>query len=377
MVKKYNSELFIQESTKIHNNKYDYSNIIWKNTGIKVKIICNEHGEFEQRPSNHLMGKGCSYCSGVGRITKTIFLERAHKIHGDKYDYIISNNEVWNTKNIEIKCKVHGIFTQTPNNHLKGTGCPNCCKNAKITNEKFLERSKKIHGDKYDYSNVEYIHITKPVKIICKVHGEFEQTPREHFSGCGCYKCANRIITTQDFIEKANIRHNNLYDYSKVEYKSSREKIIISCKTHGDFLQTPNDHLNGCGCQKCGMGNYSKICIEWLETIMKNENIYIQHADNEGEKNIKINKKLFKFDGFCKETNTVYEFMGDFFHGNPKLYNQNDINPLSKKTFGELYNETLKRLELIKNKGFNIITIWESDYKNKWKLKINIYFHYL
>ena len=365
MVKKYNSELFIQESTKIHNNKYDYSNIIWKNTGIKVKIICNEHGEFEQRPSNHLMGKGCSYCSGVGRITNTIFLERAHKIHGDKYEYIISNNEVRNTKNIEIKCKVHGIFTQTPNNHLKGTGCPNCCKNAKITNEKFLERSKKIHGDKYDYSSVEYIHITKSVKIICKVHGEFEQTPREHFSGCGCYKCANRIITTQDFIEKANIRHNNLYDYLKVDYKSSREKIIISCKTHGDFIQTPNDHLNGCGCQKCGLGNYSKICIEWRESIMKNENIFIQHANNGGEIKIKINKKLYKFDGFCKETNTVYEFMGDFFHGNPKTYNQNDINPLNKKTFGELYNETLKRLELIKNKGYNIITIWESDYKNR------------
>ena len=334
---------------------------------LKLKLYAIEHGEFEQRPSNHLMGKGCSYCSGVGRITKTIFLERAHKIHGDKYEYIISNNEVRNTKNIEIKCKVHGIFTQTPNNHLKGNGCPNCCKNAKITNEKFLERSKKIHGDKYDYSNVEYIHITKPVKIICKVHGEFEQTPREHFSGCGCYKCANRIITTQDFIEKANIRHNNLYDYSKVEYKSSREKIIISCKTHGDFIQTPNDHLNGCGCQKCGMGNYSKICIEWLETIMKNENIFIQHGNNGGETTIKSNKKLFKFDGYCKETNTVYEFMGDFFHGNPKLYNQNDINPLNKKTFGELYNETLKRLELIKNEGYNIITIWESDYKNNKK----------
>lgn len=97
----------------------------------------------------------------------------------------------------------------------------------------------------------------------------------------------------------------------------------------------------------------------------KDLNIYIQHADNEGEKNIKINKKLFKFDGYCKETNTVYEFMGDFFHGNPKLYNQNDINPLNKKTFGELYSEILKRLELIKNEGYNIITIWESNYKNK------------
>jgi len=113
------------------------------------------------------------------------------------------------------------------------------------------------------------------------------------------------------------------------------------------------------------MGNYSKICIEWLETIMKNENIFIQHGNNGGEITIKSNKKLFKFDGYCKETNTVYEFMGDFYHGNPKLYNQNDINPVNKKTFGELYSETLKRLELIKNEGYNIITIWESDYKNR------------
>jgi len=368
MPTKYNLESFIEKANEIHKNKYEYNNIVWKNVGIKIKIGCKIHGIFEQSPSNHLMGKGCPYCSGVGRMTKNIFIKKAIKIHKDKYKYDnIADGFLITKNNVEIECNKHGIFKQNIHNHLKGYGCPNCAINAKITNEKFLERSKKIHGDKYDYSNVEYIHISKPVKIICKVHGEFEQTPREHFSGCGCYKCANRIITTQDFIEKANIRHNNLYDYSKVEYKSSREKIIISCKTHGDFIQTPNDHLNGCGCQKCGMGNYSKICIEWLETIMKNENIFIQHANNGGEIKIKINKKLYKFDGFCKETNTIYEFMGDFFHGNPKTYNQNDINPLNKKTFGKLYNETLKRLELIKNEGYNIITIWESDYKNNKK----------
>ena len=156
-----------------------------------------------------------------------------------------------------------------------------------------------------------------------------------------------------------------MYDYSKVEYKSARDKIIISCKTHGDFTQTPNDHLNGCGCQKCGLGNHSKICIEWLNTIMKTEKIFIQHAGNCGEKTIKINNKNYRVDGFCELNNTVYEFMGDFWHGNPNKYDKNNINPVNKKTFGELYDETNKRLEIIIKNGYNIITIWESEYKKK------------
>ena len=89
-----------------------------------------------------------------------------------------------------------------------------------------------------------------------------------------------------------------------------------------------------------------------------------QHANNGGEKNIKINKKIFKFDGYCETNNTVYEFLGDFWHGNPKKYNKDEINLVNKKTFGELYNETNERLKIIKNKDYNIITIWESDYKN-------------
>ncbi len=362
-------EQWIEISNNIHSNKYTYIKMFKKHNCNYFELQCNIHGIFEKKISNHIHKKqGCPKCSfenssKIQRDTKENFINKATNIHGNKYDYSLVEYINTNTK-VKILCKIHGEFEQLPINHYK-QNCPYCCKNAKITNNKFIERSKKIHGDKYDYSNVEYTHISKPVKIICKVHGEFQQTPREHFSGCGCYKCANRIVNTEDFIEKANIRHNNLYDYSKVKYKSAREKIIISCKTHGEFLQSPNDHLNGCGCQKCGLGNYSKICIEWLETIMKNENIFIQHANNGGEITIKINKKLFKFDGYCKETNTVYEFLGDFWHGNPNKYNQNDINPLNKKTFGELYNETLKRLELIKNEGYNIITIWESNYKNK------------
>ena len=96
-------ETFIDKAKKIHNNKYDYKNAIWKNVGIKLKIICAIHGEFEQTPSNHLMGKGCSYCSGVGRLTKEILLERIKIVHGDKYEYEFSD-KITNSTNIKIKC---------------------------------------------------------------------------------------------------------------------------------------------------------------------------------------------------------------------------------------------------------------------------------
>ena len=110
---------------------------------------------------------------------------------------------------------------------------------------------------------------------------------------------------------------------------------------------------------------FSKIAIEWLNSIMKKENIFIQHAENIGEKELILNNKRIKCDGFCNATNTIYEFHGNFFHGHPLLYNKNDINPLTKKTFNELYKNTIERESLIKNNGYNLITIWESDYKNK------------
>lgn len=363
-------EEWIDQANSIHNNVYEYISLFKKDDGYYYfSIKCILHGLFEKKIANHINKKqGCPKCTFnkrgcANKITKDDFVKKANNFHNGKYDYSLVEYKS-NGDKVKIICNLHGIFEQTPSNHYK-QGCPNCCKNIKITNEIFIHRSKTIHEDKYDYSLVKYVNITTPVKIICKEHGEFEQTPREHFSGCGCYKCANRIVNTKDFIEKANKTHNNLYDYSKVNYKSAREKIIIICKTHGEFVQSPNDHLNGCGCQKCGLGNYSKICIEWLENIMKNENLYIRHANNGGEKIIKINNIKYKFDGYCETNNTVYEFLGDFWHGNPDKYNKDDINPVNKKTFGDLYKETIKRLDIIKNEGYNIVTIWESDYKKK------------
>lgn len=126
-----------------------------------------------------------------------------------------------------------------------------------LTTNEFIEKAKKIHGNKYDYSKVEYERSSKKVCIVCPIHGEFWQTPNQHLSGCGCKKCA--ILTTkvkesytkEQFIEKAKKVHGDKYDYSKVVYNGMHEKVCIICPMHGEFWQTPANHLNGKGCKKC------------------------------------------------------------------------------------------------------------------------------
>lgn len=357
-------------ANKTFDNKYKYNKIFKKDKYIFFEIVCETHGIFEKKIQNHILKKqGCPLCSKPSKLTNELFIDKAINIHGTKYDY--SEVEYKNSySKIKIICKEHGVFEQLPTNHLQGQNCPICSNRFKFTNEIFIEKAQKIHGDKYDYSEINYINNNTEIKIFCREHGYFNQMPLNHLKGNQCYKCSNIVRTNNDFIIKANTIHKNIYTYDKTNYKSAQKKVIITCKIHGDFEQSPNDHLNGCGCQKCSVGNYSKICIVWLNDIMKKENIFIQHAENIGEKEIIINKKKIKFDGYCEKTNTVYELHGCFFHGNPNIYKSTDINPLNKKTFGELYNETIKRENIIKNAGYNLITIWESDYYKIIKNKI-------
>ena len=129
----------------------------------------------------------------------------------------------------------------------------------KKTLEEFILDAKKVHGNKYDYSKVEYINSRTKVCIICPEHGEFWQTPRNHIN-CGdeCPYCAKlkyrekRLLGVNEFIQRANIIHNSKYDYSKVIYKNVMEVVCIICPDHGEFWQAPATHLNGIGCPKCG-----------------------------------------------------------------------------------------------------------------------------
>lgn len=157
-------------------------------------IICPIHGEFWQIANDHKRGKGCPYCSGVGRLTKEIFTKKANERHKNKYSYNkseIINNETKTT----ITCPIHGDFEQTPHDHLSGAGCPECGKKAvwdtrgRITTDDFIKACKKIHGNLYDYSLTNYVNTRTKVKVICPEHGVFEIFPKSHKNGDGCPYC--------------------------------------------------------------------------------------------------------------------------------------------------------------------------------------------
>lgn len=199
-MKKLTKEEFIEKANSVHGGKYDYSKVIYTNYNEKVCIICPEHGEFYQTPANHLRGAGCHVCgkkkSAISHTQTTDkFIEKAKKIHGDRYDY---SKTVYNGcfENVKIICPEHGEFIQQATIHLQGCGCPMCVNNKKYTNEEFIKKAEAIHGDKYDYSKVIYANAKTKVCIIChgkdkygNEHGEFWQTPSNHLHGSGCPKC--------------------------------------------------------------------------------------------------------------------------------------------------------------------------------------------
>lgn len=197
---------------------------------------------------------------------KERFITKAKENHGDKYDYSKIEYIDAHTK-VCIICPKHGEFWITPNSHLNGSGCPECGRNKKMTTEAFIKKAKQIHGDKYDYSKVEYINANTKVCIICPIHGEFWVSPANHLRERGCHKCRSRknIVssyeiskpmpikkhTKETFFEKAKKIHGDKYDYSKVNYKNNKTKVCIICPIHGEFWQRPDHHLHGQGCKKC------------------------------------------------------------------------------------------------------------------------------
>ena len=224
------------------------------------------------------------------------------------------------------------------------------------------------HGDRYDYSKSEYVDSQTKVIIICREedHGEFEQTPSTHMKGCGCPKCSYvstgvlNGMTLQEFIEKANTVHNNKYDYSKSEYVDSHTYLKILCPNHGQFEQRPSNHIQGRGCTKCSNCRSSKNSIEWLNMIKVNYPDLRTYNSVKGEYRIPSTK--YSADGYDEKTNTVFEFHGDYWHGNPKRFGLDQINKTTKCTFGELYNRTLDKKKKLKELGYNYIEIWENEW---------------
>lgn len=202
---------------------------------------------------------------GRKRLTTEEFIARAREVHGHRYDYSLVEYEGANTK-VKIICPEHGVFEQTPNNHTSmKAGCPQCTAEQKrLTTEEFITRAREVHGDKYDHSLVEYVNWCTPVKIICPIHGVFEQTPGNHVHGKGCPQCARKQSSEQkrlgaeDFITRAREVHGDRYDYSLVVYINNFTRIKIICPEHGVFEQRPAMHLHKKhGCPQCSQTGFN------------------------------------------------------------------------------------------------------------------------
>lgn len=188
----------ILEQIATDNRKYDYSKSVYTGVDNLMTIICPIHGEFEQAPFQHFnLNRDCPKCS---------------KIAGGK-----------------ARAK---------------------------SNEEFIKQANTVHNNKYDYSKVKYQSNHIKVDIICPKHGLFSQTPADHLSGHSCKKCGSENsggkLTLEEFVTKANIIHKDKYIYTNTIYTKSANKLIIECPYHGEFVQTASDHLNGNGCQMCG-----------------------------------------------------------------------------------------------------------------------------
>jgi len=226
MPRKYTTEDFIKKAKEIHKNKYNYSLVDYIGTNIKVKIICPIHGVFEQLPRSHII-YGCKKC-----------------------------------------------------------GNENAAKVLSSSVEEFIKKATKIHGNKYDYSLVEYVNAEIKIKIVCPIHGVFYQSPHSHLKGYGCQKCGiekakkvskknseNRRLTFDSFVKKANKKHDIKYNYYNIDIKKNKQRIKINCLIHGDFIQSVDSHLRGADCPKCSLQRRANILRKTKNQFIKESQI--------------------------------------------------------------------------------------------------------
>lgn len=297
---------------------------------------------------------------------------------------IIDESEYINSRTaITVRCKVCGNVQKTqPNNliqviKINKTGCNKCAyklngQKRKESVNNVLDRLNKIHNNLYNYPYIddEYDSIkNSKITVHCPLHGKFQVSVYSHLNQkTGCQKCGYNVRrhSLEKVIDSFKKIHKDNYDYSKVVYDETtnmNSKVTIICPTHGEFEQSVYSHKKGQGCPSCASSNggVSFKALTWLEHIAVTEGITIQHAANGGE--YKIPKTNYRVDGYCVETNTIYEFHGDLFHGNVERFGP-DIknNPFRTETVGELYKLTKAREDELLSLGYKLATIWEQDY---------------
>jgi hypothetical protein len=304
------------------------------------------------------------------------FINQSKTHHGDKYDYSRSVYVNAKTK-IEIICPSHGSFYQIPDSHKK-CGCPKCgsqlaASKQKLEKDEVIAQFIEIHGHKYDYSLVDYKNNSSLLTIICKVHGEFHLSAHKHKNGRGCQECGKserldkfkkvmsgkpspKRLSYDDFLLRATSKHNGKYSYEpNLNFLGSKSLVSIICPEHGKFERVAEKHLIGRGCPHCKRSKqYSNISLTWLKSLGINL-IYEYRLPDWPTK---------KVDAYDPITNTIFQFHGDYWHGNPTRHNREDINKTCGVTFGQLYDSTIQSDEKLISMGYSLVVMWESEWKS-------------
>lgn len=197
---------------------------------------------------------------------KKYFIEKSNQIYNYKFDYSLINYIDENT-NVIIICKEHGQFEQTPEKHiLRKQGCPKCGKTKKITIDEFLVKIKDKYNNFFKYQELNFKNAQEYIEIICPKHGTFKEKVHIHLNRNTCKGCKKDVIFN-NYIKESNEIHNNKFDYSLIIYNNCYEKVEIICPIHGIFKQPLHSHKQGHGCKKCKSSIGEEIIQKYLDSM--------------------------------------------------------------------------------------------------------------
>jgi hypothetical protein len=360
--------------------------------GVDVKVFwicpinpCGCHNYESRINTRTLKGSGCKFCN-LGVACPHNNLTTTHPELAKQWDY--GRNEkgpehytFGSRANVNWICPInpcgcHNYESQISSRTLQKSGCKFCnsgisCPHNNLTitypelcKEWDYERNEKGPENYTHGSNVKVHWVC--LNNACGCHKYISKIKNRTTLSRGCKYCNSGFVCEHNNLM---ITHPKLYkewDFTKNTYLpkdytyGSGKKFFWLCNNNHSYKVPINYRTNYRGCPLCKTSKFSKISIEWINSISEKENVYIQCATNNGEYKI---EGVGKVDGYCLETNTVYEFHGDFWHGNPLLFDPDDINPVSNKKYGELYHKTIERDKSILSKGYNLVTMWENNYR--------------
>lgn len=261
-------EAGIQRLREANADRYDYTRAVYSGAQGQLIVTCRVHGHFKISAAGHLRGQGCRECRAIEETSARV--ARFRRIHGDRFDY---SRVQGGGRLVEIVCRLHGSFHQRPDAHRASEHpCPTCrAEAATLDSKDWIARFTERHGNRFDYSTVDYRGSGHEITILCPVHGAISMRPDAHLiSDSGCRQCGNfsRRLTLDEVLSRFKAMHAaGQYTYERLGFTTTKDKVTVTCSAHGDFVIGANSHLNGNGCKKCTGSGTSFPESTWMDAI--------------------------------------------------------------------------------------------------------------